>query len=151
MRSAAWLALVLLALGSVASVADERKPKKPPPPGWKLEPFAIRNAAAGFELKLSGYLQAYFRSFQDWQVGDGSDDTKRAPEFEWRRLRIGVDGEWRRLSMEFDIDPAFDKGDQLKNAWLALRAARELRVRGGHLKLPVSPEFLTSAGKTDFV
>ena len=53
--------------------------------------------------------------------------------------------------MEFDVDPAFDKGDRLKNAWLGLSVARELRMRGGHMKLPVSPEWLTSAGKTDFV
>ena len=135
----------------MASVADESKPKQPPPPGWTFEPFAIHNKAAGFEIKLQGYLQADFRSFQDWQVGDGTDDSLRAPEFEWRRLRIGVDGRWRRLSMEFDVDPAFDKGDRLKNAWLGLSVARELRMRGGHMKLPVSPEWLTSAGKTDFV
>ena len=101
--------------------------KKPPPEGWKLEPFKLSNKAAGFELKLSGYLQADFRSYHDWQVGDGSDDSLRKDEFEWRRLRIGVDGEWRRLSFEFDVDPAFDEGDELKNAWLGLRA----RARSG--------------------
>jgi phosphate-selective porin len=55
------------------------------------------------------------------------------------------------VSFEFDVDPAFDDGDELKNAWLGVRAARELSLRGGHMKLPVSPEFLTSASKTDFV
>jgi phosphate-selective porin len=84
-------------------------------------------------------------------VGDGSNDALRYEEFEWRRLRIGIDGEWHRFSFEFDVDPAFDEGNELKNAWLGVRIARELRLRGGHMKLPVSPEFLTSAAKTDFV
>ncbi len=150
------LAAAALALCACAAAAAEDSPVAAAPPkpaasGWKLEGFELSNKSAGFRLKLSGYVQADFRSFFDWQVGDASDDSLRRDEFEWRRMRIGVDGEWRRLSMEFDVDPAFDAGDELKNAWLGLRVARELRLRGGHMKLPVSPEFLTSAAKTDFV
>jgi len=134
--------------------AQEKPPAKPPakPEGWKLEPFSISHKAAGFRIELAGYAQADFRSFLDWQVGDGTDDTLRAEEFfEWRRLRIGIEGEWRRLSFELDVDPAFDEGDELKDAWLGLRLAKALQVSGGHMKLPVSPEWLSSAGKTDFI
>jgi phosphate-selective porin len=161
MSSRALPGILLLALAGVAA-AQEKPPAKPaakaaakppakPPEGWKVEPFSITNEAAGFRIKLSGYAQADFRSFRDWQVGDGTDDTLRAEEFEWRRLRPGLEGEWRRLSFEFDVDPAFDKGDELKNAWLGLRIARELQLSGGHIKLPVSPEWLSSASKTDFI
>ena len=38
-----------------------------------------------------------------------------------------------------------------KNAYLELRFAKAFRIRGGHFKLPFSPEFLTSAAKTDFI
>jgi phosphate-selective porin len=126
-------------------------PQKKPPEGWKVEPFKLSNAAAGFEVGLAGYMQADFRSYLDWQVGDGSDPTLRAEETEWRRLRIGFEGEWRRLSFEFDVDPAFDEGDELKDARLGLRLAKALRVDGGHIKLPMSPEWLSSASKTDFI
>jgi phosphate-selective porin len=147
--------LVLLLGGSV--VAQEKPPAKPPlqpaepPEAWKVAPFSISNEAAGFKVALAGYLQADFRSFQDWQVGDGSDPTSRADDFEWRRLRIGFEGEWRKLVFELDVDPAFDEGDELKDAILGLRFAKQLEMDGGHMKLPVSPERLTSAGKTDFI
>jgi phosphate-selective porin len=144
------VALALVALALPAAARAQPKPKEPPA-GWKVEPFSIRNKAAGFRLKLAGYLQADFRSFLDWQVGDGSDPSERAEEFEWRRLRLGFEGEWRRLSFELDVDPAFDEGDELKDARLSLRLAKPLVITGGHVKLPVSPERLTSAAKTDFI
>ena len=50
-----------------------------------------------------------------------------------------------------DVDPAFDKGDELKDAWIDLRLSKAIQLRGGNMKLPVSPEFLTSPAKTDFV
>jgi phosphate-selective porin OprO/OprP len=156
-RPRALLGLLLLSLGAVAT-AQEKPPAKPvakppakPPEGWKLEPFSITNKAAGFRIALAGYAQADFRSFRDWQVGDGTDDTLRAEELEWRRLRIGLEGEWRRLVLELDVDPAFDEGDELKDARLGLRFAKQLEIGGGHVKLPVSPEWLSSAGKTDFI
>jgi phosphate-selective porin len=146
------LVVLLTALAAVAAAEEPQPtaPAKPPAEGWKREGFELSNPSADFKVRLTGYMQADFRSYLDWQVGDGTDDTLRYEEFEWRRLRIGVDGEWRRLSFEFDVDPAFDEADELKNAWLGLRVARELQLRGGHTKLPVSPEYLTSASKTDF-
>lgn len=144
-RLAAVLAPLLLARAAQPAPADK------PPGGWKVEPFKVESRSKGFELRLSGYVQADFRDFRDWQVGDGSDPSLRAPESEWRRLRIGFEGEWGRLGFELDVDPAFAKGDELKDARLTLRFARALRASGGHLKLPASPEWLTSAAKTDFI
>lgn len=148
------LPLALLTAAATAGAQQKAPPKpqaKEPPKGWTAEPFSISNKAAGFRLALAGYAQADFRSFQDWQVGDGSDPSARAEESEWRRLRVGFEGEWRKLEFEFDVDPAFDEGDELKDARLTLRLARSFEVTGGHFKLPVSPEWLTSASKTDFI
>jgi phosphate-selective porin len=149
------LVALLLSLAALAE-AQQKTPARPPAPeqrneGWTFEPFAAKNESAGFEIRLAGYVQADFRSFRDWQVGDGSDPTLRAEESEWRRLRIGFEGKWRRLSFEFDVDPAFDEGDELKDARLGLRIAKALEIHGGHMKLPLSPERLTSAAKTDFI
>ena len=150
MRAAALAVLAASALAASGARAQEKK-KAQPPPGWELKPFSLENPSAGFKIALKGYAQADFRSFQDWTAGDEDSGNLRADEFEWRRLRIGVEGEWRRLLFEFDIDPAFDEGDKLKTTWIGVRLAKQLQIRGGHLKLPVSPEWLTSAGKTDFV
>jgi phosphate-selective porin OprO/OprP len=143
---------VLVASALAASGAHAQEKKEPePPPGWQAKPFSLANPSAGFEIALRGYVQADFRSFVDWTAGDEDTGELRADEFEWRRARIGVEGEWRRVSLELDVDPAFDEGDELKDAWVGLRLHRAFQVRGGHLKLPVSPEFLTSPAKTDFV
>ncbi len=146
-------ALLALVLCGSARAQDKppAKPPAPPPEGWKVEPFSISNEAAGFEVTLTGYAQADFRSFVDWQVGDGTDATLRADDFEWRRLRLGFEGHWRKLVFELDVDPAFDEGDELKDARLGLRFSKRLEIDGGHMKLPVSPERLTSAGKTDLI
>lgn len=149
-RSPGLLALAVL-LGATAPAQEKEKKKKDPPPGWQARPFSLENASAGFKVALTGYVQADFRSFQEWTAGDEETGDLRADEFEWRRARIGLEGEWRRFSFEVDVDPAFDEGDELKDAWADLRLARWLRVRGGNTKVPVSPEFLTSPAKTDFV
>lgn len=150
MRAAALAVLAASALAASGAHAQE-KTKPEPPPGWRVKPFSLANPSAGFEIALRGYIQADFRSFVDWTAGNEDTGELRADEFEWRRARIGVEGEWRRVSFELDVDPAFDEGDELKDAWIGLRLHRAFQVRGGHLKPPVSPEFLTSPAKTDFV
>jgi len=145
-------ALALLAASLLfAPSAGAQEKKKSPPPGWQVKPFAIENPSADFRLALQGYAQADFRSFPEWPAGDEDGGSLHADEFEWRRLRIGIEGRWKRLSFEFDVDPAFDEGEELKDAWVSLRLSRALRVRGGHMKLPLSPERLTSPAKTDFI
>jgi phosphate-selective porin OprO/OprP len=135
----------------VAPTAGAQEKEKDPPPGFRVSPFSIENPSADFRLALRGYVQADFRSFPEWPAVDEDGGSLHADEFEWRRLRIGVEGRWKRLTFEVDADPAFEEGDELKDAWLSLRLARALQVRGGHMKLPVSPERLTSPAKTDFV
>jgi phosphate-selective porin len=147
-------ALVLLAAAAALSAparAQTAKPKPGPPPGWQVKPFSLENPSAGFKIALQGYVQADFRSFQDWSAGDEDTGNLRADEFEWRRLRVSLEGEWKRLSFEATVDPAFDEGDELKDAWASLRVAKSFQVLGGYTKVPVSPEWTTSAAKTDFV
>ena len=149
MKTSLLALFVVLALVASGARAQEKKPD--PPPGWQAKPFTLENPSAGFKIALRGYLQADFRSYLDWTAGDEDTGELRADEFEWRRARIGIEGEWKRLSFEADVDPAFDEGDELKDAWVGLRLHRAFQVRGGHVKLPVSPERLASPAKTDFV
>ena len=145
---AAFVASALAASG--ARCADE-KVKLEPPPGWQAKPFSLEKPSAGFKIALKGYVQADFSSYQDWTAEDADGASSLPPEFEWQRARIGLEGKWRRLSFEVDVDPAFDKGDELKDAWIGLRLSKALQFRGGNVKVPVSPEFLVSPAKTDFV
>ena len=150
MRSAFLGAFTALALAASGAGAQEKK-KPEPPPGWQAKPFSLEKPSAGFKIALKGYVQADFSSYQDWSAEDADGTSSLPPDFEWQRARLGLEGEWRRLSFEVDVDPAFDKGDELKDAWIGLRLSKAIQLRGGNIKLPVSPEFLVSPAKTDFV
>jgi phosphate-selective porin OprO and OprP len=150
MRAAILTVFVASALAPSGARALEKK-KVPPPPGWEVKAFSLEKPSAGFRIALKGYVQADFRSYQDWTAEDADGNSSLPDEFEWRRARIGFEGGWKRLSFEATADPAFDKGDELKDTWVGLRLTRALQVRGGYMKVPVSPEFLTSPAKTDFV
>lgn len=150
MRSTFVFFFVASALAASDTRAQEKK-KPEPPPGWEVKAFSLEKPSAGFKIALKGYIQADFSSYQDWTAEDADGNSSLTPDFEWQRARIGLEGEWRRLSFEVDVDPAFDKGDELKDAWIDLRLSKAIQLRGGNLKLPVSPEFLTSPAKTDFV
>jgi phosphate-selective porin len=106
--------------------------------------------ASGLTVRLTGYLQGDARSFRNWEAGDEDTGLLRSDATELRRLRLGFEGEWKRLGFEVDFDP-LDDGDHLKDAYVDLKIARALEVRAGHFKLPVCREFLTSSSKTDFV
>jgi phosphate-selective porin OprO/OprP len=149
MRRPFTAAVVLLS--AVLASAEEAKPKhKEAEPGWTLKPFALDNERAGFHVGLTGYAQADFRSYRNWTAGDGAADL-RYPGSEWRRVRIGIEGRWRRLQFQLDGAPVLDAGNELKDAWLDLRIVRALRVRAGHQKVAGGPEWLTSPSKTDFL
>ena len=152
MRTRTLLLVAASMLAASAGFGQESKQEKAvTAPRWQLKPFSLENAAAGFKVSLEGYLQADLRSFHGWPPENEEGRVLPADEFDWRRMRIGVEGEWRRLSFEFQVDPAFDEGDELKDATVGLRITRELRICAGYMKLPVSAEFLTSVAKSDFV
>jgi phosphate-selective porin len=103
-----------------------------------------------FRFAPAGYIQGDFRSFHDWEAGDEDTGNLRGETSELRRLRLGFELEYKRLQIELDVDP-LDDGDELKNLYADLKLHDAFRIRGGHFKLPVSAEFLTSAARTDFV
>ncbi|HEY3120874.1 MAG TPA: porin [Vicinamibacteria bacterium] len=120
-----------------------------PKPGWAFDGLALRNEQQDFRLQLVGYGQADVRSFPDWNV---SDETIHNPSNDFpRRLRVGIDGRWKRLAWEVEVDPSNDGNEHLKNAYGELRFGRSVRLRGGNFKVPVAREWLTSASKIDFI
>jgi len=118
--------------------------------GWKLGPDAGISRGS-LRLNLTGYVQGDFRYFSQWTVRETEAGDLRRDGAELRRLRVGLDLAWGRLVVQAQADPHEDGRDILKDAYAELRFGKAFRVRGGHFKVPVSPEFLTSAAKTDFV
>ncbi|MET0553249.1 MAG: porin [Vicinamibacteria bacterium] len=103
-----------------------------------------------FRFAPAGYVQGDFRSFHDWEAGDEDTGNLRGETRELRRLRVGFELEYKWFAFELDVDPHAD-GDELKDLYADLQIHDAFRIRGGHFKLPVSPEFLTSAARTDFI
>src|SRR3954468_3737020 len=93
------------------------------PMGWEFGPGA-RLARSGFEFNLAGYIQGDFRSFHDYENAQGELPDLGA-ESELRRLRLGGDAKWKRLSVEFDFDPHDDQ-EHLKNLFADLKITRGL-------------------------
>ena len=118
--------------------------------GWLRDGVSLVNKGADAELRLAGYVQGDLRSLRNFTEGDDEEEGLNGTDAELRRLRIGLEGRWKRLSFEATVDPA-DEGEHLKDLFGDIRIAKELRLRGGHMKVPFSPEFLTSASRIDFV
>jgi phosphate-selective porin OprO/OprP len=141
----------VLAAGDARAQEKKKKKEPDPPSGWVVKAFSLEKPSADFKIALKGYVQADFRSYQDWTAEDTNGESSLPPDFEWRRARIGVEGDWQRLSWDLNVDPAFDRGDELKDAWVGLRVSKAFQLRGGNMKVPTSSEFLVSPAKTDFI
>lgn len=155
-RSLGLLAAALAAAAVPARAGD-----------WKLGPgVEYSSKKADFKLKLAGYVQGDVRSYPNWGVGDEDSGPLRNDSADLRRGRIGLEGNWKRLEYELDIDwtnpgrRAIKDGDrpvlgwggvELRNAALDYSFNKALRVRVGNFKLPISPELLTSSSKIDFI
>ena len=138
----------LLLLGGVAHAEE----------GGQFGPgLRYRNKAAGFEIGVAGYAQIDYIDFLNWQSRDESQPLE-SPDWNPTRLRLGVEGEWRRLSWEFqgdfgDVANFQDdvETQRLRDAWLDFRFAKSFQLRAGHFKIPVGLEWTTSARRLDFV
>jgi len=130
--------VLLCATGAVSANAQDLGAEPPP-------------AQQQFELRPRGYVQFDWRGYPDWAVAPGSGrldfDT-----VEIRRLRAGVDGQWRRLSFELGVDPMDDfDGAPIKDAYVQVQVSRALRIRGGQFKLPGGRGYGVSAASLDFM
>ena len=119
--------------------------------GWRLGPgLRVTNKSAGFEMTVGGYAQGDLDSRRNFTDGDDEEEGLNGTTTDVRRFRLGLDGEWRRFGFQATFDP-FDDAEHLKDLFAELRVAKAFRVRGGHFKVPFSPEFLTSASRIDFI
>jgi phosphate-selective porin OprO/OprP len=135
--------LAVSALGAASPVRAQE--------GWKFGPGPqISRPGSDFTLHLAGYAQGDLRSRRNFTGGDDGEAGLNGTDTLLRRARIGFEGDWKRLSFGAMVDLA-DDGERLKDLFAEVKLAKALRVRGGHFKVPVSYEWLTSDAKTDFV
>ena len=117
--------------------------------GWHRDGLGLKKGKSS--INLVGYAQGDFRKF-DWEPKETDLGPLRSSERELARLRIGVKAEFDRLSFEFVADPRNSrKGDRIKDVTAGYAFSKKFAVLAGHFKPQVSPEFLTSAAKTDFI
>jgi phosphate-selective porin OprO and OprP len=129
--------------------ADKKKKDKPVREGWYREDFSLRNGKS--KIEITGYAQTDFRHF-DWDVQGDETGEERSPESEFRRFRMGLQGEVGKFIFEIAADPReSEEGSHLKDATIGYEFSKHLSLLVGHFKPPISQEFLTSASKTDFV
>ncbi|MBX7185310.1 MAG: OprO/OprP family phosphate-selective porin [Vicinamibacteria bacterium] len=159
LRRAACAVALACGMGSIA-IADEAATSPAPaqapsptpsavPEGWRLDGLGFRNGKS--KIHLAGYIQEDLRHY-DWTVKGDEEGSLRAPTDELRRLRVGFEGNLGNMTFEFVMDPRSSQApDRLKDATLGYNFSKSLHLLAGHFKPPVSQEYLTSAGKTDFV
>jgi phosphate-selective porin len=136
--------LALMAMLAAAPIAAQET-------GWQFGPgIKVSRPASGIELQLAGYVQEDFRHFSHDYENSRGELPEVGEEAVLRRLRVGIDAQWKRVTFEFDYDLR-DSLEHLKNLTGDLKISKALHVTGGNMKLPVSPEWLTSASKIDFV
>ena len=70
--------------------------------------------------------------------------------FEVRRLRAGVNGQWRGVQFELTFDPQDLDGTLVKDAYAEFRPG-SYEIRFGQFKPPGSRDYGTSARQTDFL
>jgi phosphate-selective porin len=115
-----------------------------------VQPESGRQTSA-FRVEPRAYVQLDWRGYPDWPLTPGGGRLE-FDTVEVRRARLGLEGRWRRLSFEVNVDPQDTDDDTvLKDAYGQFRFSRALRLRLGQFKLPGDREYLGSARTLDFM
>ena len=153
-----WMGLPLIAplvvaalLGSAPQPSPQKPtPTQPPPPAtpqdpaekstW-LPPSLVFGDTARIDFRVK--LHADQRAF--------SPDLRRLDAFDFRRARVGVEGDFNDNAIEYEVEYDFREQDYpLRDAFVDVRVRRTIQVRGGKFKLPFSRDELTGAMNLDF-
>jgi len=123
----------------------KKKKKKEEPKGWY---FQSKNRQS---LRYNDQLRIDFRvKLQgDFQSVDPSPEDH--PLFDFRRKRVGVEGEFLRdFEYEFEWEMGVER-NALRDGFVNWRRIRWLQVQGGKFRLPFGRDTLTGMANLDFV
>ena len=117
--------------------------------GQEVQQEVAQKDPRAFEFVPRAYIQLDWRDYPEWPVAAGTDRLEYNT-FQVRRLRAGVDGQWRRLAFEFTVDPQDIEGTLVKDAYTEIRIGG-YRIRAGQFKPPGSREYTSAARNIDFL
>jgi phosphate-selective porin len=121
--------------------APPAPPQKPAETSRLLPPSLVFGDTARIDFRVK--LHADQRTFRP--------DLRRLGQFDFRRARVGVEGDIRNNAIEYEVEYDFREQDYpLRDAFVDVRARRTLQVRGGKFKLPFSRDELTGAMNLDY-
>jgi phosphate-selective porin len=115
-------------------------PKKPPEKSKLLPPSLVfGDARIDFRVKLHADQHTFH------------PDPRHLGLFDFRRARVGVEGNIKNNAIEYEVEYDFREQDYpLRDAFVDVRAKRALQIRAGKFKLPFSREELTGVANLDF-
>jgi phosphate-selective porin len=117
------------------------EPKQPPQKWTLLPPSLVFGDTARIDFRVK--LHADQRTFRP--------DLRRLDPFDFRRARVGVEGDIKNNLIEYEVEYDFREEDYpLRDAFVDVRARRTVQVRGGKFKLPFSRDELTGSMNLDF-
>ncbi len=116
-------------------------PEKPPKKSSLLPPSLVFGDTARIDFRVKVHVDQ--RMFHP--------DLRRLDPFDFRRARIGVEGDIKDNAIEFEVEYHFREPDYpLRDLFVDVRARRTVQIRGGKFKLPFSRDELTGAMNLDF-
>jgi phosphate-selective porin len=116
-------------------------PAEPPEKSTLLPPSLVFGDTARIDFRVK--LHADQRTFRP--------DLRRLGPFDFRRARVGVEGDIKNNLIEYEVEYDFREQDYpLRDAFVDVRARRTVQIRGGKFKLPFSRDELTGTMNLDF-
>jgi hypothetical protein len=123
------VSLALLGLLAAAPIAAQEAPAEK---DWRVGPgFKVSRPASDFEFGLAGYIQEDFRHFSHDYENSRGELPELGEETVLRRLRVGFDAQWKRLTVELTYD-LHDPVEHLKNLSGDIKISKALHVWAGN-------------------
>jgi len=141
-RAIAW-ALAVLCAAAAPGAAQEQTPS-PPLSGVQLRMEEHPTIQIGKDLEVR------FRARIETALRSGSPVVEDVFDASWRRRRVQVEGEFKRLEFEFSHEFG-DPAEPERDAFVNLRVSRPLQVQAGRFKVPFGRDALKSGANLDFV
>jgi phosphate-selective porin OprO/OprP len=135
---------------------DAKSPKEPKEPKEQKKeeekyPFFRLDDHPSFHFGKGTHLDLRGRFAADVLDSDAPDpDETETASIDLGKKRLGVSGEIANV-IEFQIEAELQKHDPWRDVYAEFKKYDEVRVRGGHFKLPFSLDENTSARVLDFM
>mgnify|MGYP001460830503 CR=1 FL=1 len=135
-------ALLLLAYAPDGAQAQQKEGKK----GWSLEWDRRPSLRYGKQFRMDFRLKLQ----TDFAAVDDDPEPDR-PAYDFRRKRVGVEGEFLRdFEYEFDVELDVER-DAIRDAFINYRRLRFLQLQAGKFRIPFGRDQNTPPMQLDFV